>query len=132
MTNRLWKYPAIALGALICGGLGAAFSSRLSISWEGDAKIGAVELVTIVLAALSIMLVILTIFLTVLAFVGLTTINKRLEDHSKNYFDENLKKGKPAFAMVQELVRDVLYQGVDPIEVDDSGDQSEDGDRTDG
>ena len=101
---------------MFCGGLGALFGSRINISWEGNSDIGAVELATVVLTALSVILVILTIFLAALGFIGLSTINNRLELHSKNYFDENLKKGKPAFAMVQQLVRDALYRGVDSID----------------
>lgn len=133
MFTKLWKCLAIATGALICGGVGAAFGSRIRISWEGSTDIGAVELATVVLAALSLILVVLTIFLAVLGFVGLSTINNRLEDHSREYFNENLKKGKPAFAMVQEVVREVLYRGVDPIDlVDDDGEAAEEEEQTDG
>lgn len=120
--RKLWKYLAIAVGAATCGGIGAAYGSRLSISWEGGADIGAVELATVVLAALSLILVVLTIFLGVLGFIGLSTINDRLEDHSREYFNKNLKKGTPAFAMVQQVVREVLYRGVDSIDSQDEDD----------
>ena len=133
MFRKLWKYVAIGLGALVCAGLGAAFGSKINISWGGSADIGAVELATVVLAAVSVILVVLTIFLAALGFVGLATINNRLKDHSRNYFDENLKKGKPAFAMVEEVVREVLYSGVDSIDaVDDNGNLSDSEGETNG
>lgn len=129
MFTRVWRYLAIGAGAFVCAGVGAAFGNKINISWQSGPNIGPVEFTTIVLSALSVMLTVLTIFLAVLAFIGLSTINKRLEDHSKNYFDKNLKKGTAAFAMVEEVVREVLYSGVDPIDTVDNGEtaQEEDG-----
>mgnify|MGYP001799090465 CR=1 FL=1 len=79
------------------------------------------------------MLVILTVFLAVMAFFGISTINDRLEDHSRDYFNENLKKGKPAFEMVQQVVRETLYRGVDSIDsIPEDGEEPDDeGDNTD-
>ena len=117
--GKLGKYSALAMSAFLIAFFGAIIGSKVEIRWEGSAGIGAIELATVVLGALSIMLVILTIFLAVLGFIGLSTINDRLEEHSKNYFTDELKEGRPAFAMLKEVVREVVYSGIDPVDDDE-------------
>lgn len=113
--DRIAKYAALAASVFFFAYFGAAVGTNVEIKWEGSASIGGVELVTVVLTALSVMLVILTIFLAALGFVGLSTLNERLREHSKNYFYEELKEGQPAFEMLKEAVRNVMYKGIDPI-----------------
>jgi amino acid transporter len=122
--DRLAKYSVLAAFVFLCAYFGAAIGKNVDIKWEGSSEIGGVELVTVVLTALSVMLVILTIFLAALGFIGLSTLNERLREHSKNYFNEELKEGRPAFGMLKEAVRDVMYKGIDPIlpQEDDLGD----------
>jgi amino acid transporter len=113
--DRIAKYAVLGALVFFFAYFGAAIGTNVEIKWEGSAEIGGVELVTVVLTALSVMLVVLTIFLAALGFIGLSTLNERLREHSKNYFNEELREGQPAFEMLKEAVRNVMYKGIDPI-----------------
>ena len=38
-----------------------------------------------------------------------------------NYFTNELKDGRPAFDLLKRVVRNVVYEGVDPIPEDSAG-----------
>lgn len=109
------KFAAMIVAAVSCVGLGSILGGSLNISWRGELAINPVELVTIILTALSVMLAILTIFLAVFAFVGISAINEKLREHSMNYFTNELQDGRPAFDLLRRVVRNIVYEGIDPI-----------------
>lgn len=113
--EKIGRYAAIVGFAFVAAYFGAAIGTHVELNWEGSASIGAIELVTIVLAALGVMLAVLTIFLAVLGFIGFSTINDRLKEHSKNFFNEELQNGRPAFELLKQAVRNAMYEGIDPI-----------------
>jgi|3_EtaG_2_1085321.scaffolds.fasta_scaffold51613_2 hypothetical protein len=109
------------VAGLLCIGIGVMLTASFHVTWKAQIDINPAEFITIILTAVSVMLVILTIFLAVFGVIGIASINERLREHSMNYFTNELKDGRPAFDLLKRVVRNVVYEGVDPIPEDSAG-----------
>lgn len=115
-VTKLQKHILLAVGATTCVAIGTAIGGSLHLNWNGSGSINSVDFVTIILSSVSVLLTILTIFLAVFGFVGWSFINDRLREHSMNYFSTELKEGTPSFAMLREVVREVVYEGITTVD----------------
>jgi amino acid transporter len=107
----LWVALAIGLVSV-----GVAIGGALNVTWKGEFKITPVEFVTTILAALSVLLALLTIFLGVFAFIGWRSINDGVRDHSLTYLSGELQEGRPMFNLIRNAVVNAVYEGVQRVD----------------
>jgi amino acid transporter len=119
----LWAGLAIGLISI-----GAAIGGALNVTWKGEFKITPVEFVTTILAALSVLLALLTIFLGVFAFIGWRSINDGVRDHSLTYLSGELKEGRPMFNLIRNAVLNAVYEGVQRVDEEEQFDDDNNGD----
>jgi hypothetical protein len=71
-----------------------------------------VDLITIVLSALSIMITILGLFVAALALIGWTTFENKLRDNSLSYLTSELSKEGKLRKEFETILTDLSLQGV--------------------
>jgi hypothetical protein len=107
---------------------GVAIGGALNVTWNGKFEISPVEFVTLILTSISVLLALLTIFLGVFAVIGWRSINDGVRDHSMTFLSDELKEGKPMFALVKNAVVKAMYQGVQRAEEEQPFDDRADSD----
>jgi hypothetical protein len=110
---------AIALLAILTFAILVVAGSRIIVS-AAPAKIEYVDVVTIVLAALSIMITVLGIFIAILGVVGWATFESKLKDTSLQYFREQLSQGSPLRAEFEKLLVQISLEGVEKADAPES------------
>jgi hypothetical protein len=110
---RWLLWVALAIGLV---SVGVAIGGALNVTWKGEFKITPVEFVTTILAALSVLLALLTIFLGVFAVIGWRSINDGVRDHSLTYLSGELQEGRPMFNLIRNAVVNAVYEGVQRVD----------------
>lgn len=115
---RLLKGSFQLLGIAFFVGVGAVLGRSVNISWKSQLSIEPVDLITIVLSAISVLLALLTIFLAVFALIGWRSINDGVREHSVNFLSGELEEGKPLFILIRDAAVRAMYDGVRSADVD--------------
>ncbi len=71
-----------------------------------------IDLIAVVLSALSVMITVLGIFLAALAIIGWATFETKLRDSSLNYFTSQLGEGGALRKELEALLVDISLKGV--------------------
>lgn len=107
------KILSYVIGLLIVAAL-LTFSlagSRM-LAQAAPSKIEYVDVVIIVLTALSIMIMVLGIFIALLGVIGWATFESKLKETSLAYFKEQLAKGGPLRSEFERLIVQISLEGV--------------------
>jgi uncharacterized membrane protein YidH (DUF202 family) len=96
--------------------LGVAIGGTLNVTWNGKFEISPVEFVTLILTSISVLLALLTIFLAVFAIIGWRSINDGVRDHSMTFLSNELKEGKPMYAVIKTAAMEAMYEGIQRAE----------------
>jgi hypothetical protein len=107
---------------------GVALGGAMNVSWNGKFEITPVEFVTLILASISVLLALLTIFLAVFAFIGWRSLSDGVRDHSLTYLSNELQDGKPMFMLIRNAVVNAMYEGVQRAENEDLFEDNAQGD----
>jgi hypothetical protein len=109
------NYRKVGLGivaGMVLLAFGVAIGGALNVTWNGKFEISPVEFVTLILTSISVLLALLTIFLGVFAIIGWRSINDGVRDHSMTFLSDQLKEGKPMFALVKNAAIQAMYEGI--------------------
>ena len=129
---KLARIGAIALGvALLCvaaGAIGGYLSTRTS---DGSVNLSYTDFLSLMLTAISVLMTLLAFFIAILAVIGWTSIESRVEKKTEDFLRTALAKGG---SLEQKLVAEAsevmvkkaqsMYQGVEPIKDEDEDDDS--------
>ena len=125
---RLLRPALLCLGGLVFLAAGVALGGAVNVSWKGEFEITPVEFVTLILASVSVLLALLTIFLAVFAFIGWRSLSDGVRDHSLTYLSSELQDGKPMFTLIRNAVVNAMYEGVQRADNEDTFDDDAQGD----
>jgi hypothetical protein len=127
LKEKRWLVALGAIGAvtlcLISGLVGGALSHNFGTS---SYTISYADFVTIMLTAISVLLVTLTIFLAVLGVVGWAAISNGVNSKTDAFLADGFKEGNPLFKLVEARVSEIVYAGV--AKIDDTGEAAADED----
>jgi hypothetical protein len=107
-----WKVGLGIVAGMVLLAFGVAIGGALNVTWNGKFEISPVEFVTLILTSISVLLALLTIFLGVFAIIGWRSINDGVRDHSMTFLSDQLKEGKPMFALVKNAAIQAMYEGI--------------------
>jgi hypothetical protein len=107
-----WKVGLGIIAGMVLLAFGVAIGGALNVTWNGKFEISPVEFVTLILTSISVLLALLTIFLGVFAIIGWRSINDGVRDHSMTFLSDELKEGKPMFALVKAAAMQAMYEGI--------------------
>ncbi len=99
-------------GGILLLGMAIGATTRLFVSTAPN-TIDYVDVVTIILAALSVMLTVLGLGFAVLAVVGWATFESKLRDNSFRYFADQLGTDGPLRRELESLLVQISLQGVE-------------------
>ena len=71
------------------------------------------DFLSITLTALSLMITVLGIFVAAASFIGWTTIENKLRDHSVTYFQDQLSKDGKLREEFEQIISHIAYEGVE-------------------
>ena len=111
---RIRKAFTYAIALLVVAAL-LTFSIAASriVASAAPPKIEYVDVVVIVLAALSIMITVLGIFIALLGVVGWATFESKLKDTSLDYFREQMARGGSLREEFERLLVQISLEGVE-------------------
>jgi hypothetical protein len=113
LNKKRWLIALGAMGVLvlclISGVVGGALSHDFGTS---NYTLSYADFITIMLTAISVLLVTLTIFLAVLGVVGWAAISNGVHNKTEAVLAEGFKEGNPLFKLVEARVSDIVYAGV--------------------
>lgn len=110
LGKAIWYVAGLLM--VVALGLFIATASRLLAS-AAPSAIDFVDVVVIVLAALSIMITVLGIFIALLGVVGWATFEAKLRDSSLDYFKEQLGRDGPLRQELESLLVEISLEGVE-------------------
>jgi hypothetical protein len=123
-----WKIGLGIFGGMALLIFGVAVGGALNVTWNGKFEITPAEFVTLILTSISVLLALLTIFLGVFAIIGWKSINDGVRNHSMAFLSDQLKEGKPMFALIQTAAMSAMYNGIQTAEKEQPFDDPADSD----
>lgn len=88
------------------------------------------DFLSITLTALSLMITVLGIFVAAASFIGWTTIENKLRDHSVTYFQDQLSKDGKLREEFEQIISHIAYEGIENFKTQ-RGISNRDNDRED-
>ena len=104
----------IALPCLLSGFAGAVISRGISVKLVAD--MGYTDLVSIMLAAASLIITVLALILAIAGVLGWQSISKGVQNRTTDFLQDGLQDGGTLAKLVEKHVTDFMYKGatIDP------------------
>lgn len=124
----MWGVFKTALGVALGLGIVVLFwkLSPISITQNpGTVSISYTDLVSIMLAAVSVILAGLGFVIAILAFIGWNSIGNKVSASAREFLRESVKEGGELHALVKNEAKDIIFLGIEPVDTEFDEDQPE-------
>jgi ABC-type dipeptide/oligopeptide/nickel transport system permease subunit len=113
---------AVLIGACaVSAVLGGTFSRNLGVSTN---TLSYADFISIMLTACSVLLALVTIILAVLGFLGWNAIANGVRNRTEQFLDQGFQHGSHLYAMVEAKVNEIMFEGVNTVEVSAQADDT--------
>lgn len=122
---RITRLVTMALGifaiCLISAGIGAMLTQGVNVTYNDSLNLKYADVVTIVLAALSLMITLLAIVLAIFGVIGWNSIADRARQNTNDYLAEGFKNGNVLHDLLQKEVQRARFSGIQAISASPDG-----------
>lgn len=108
----------VALGVAICALIWMYSPVQVTRNSPASISISYVDVVSIMLTAVSVILGALGFVVAILAFIGWNSIGDKVTTASREFLRESVKEGGDLHALVKKEAKSIIYRGIEPVDTE--------------